>query len=55
MRVHLPDALELAAGGAVHPEWVVSTVLDWEELPEQLPQRHSKPVFVRDLPGNVGG
>lgn len=34
----------------VHPEWVVSDVFDWEELPEQLAARHTKPVFVRDLP-----
>lgn len=50
VRAHMPEALELAAGGNVHPEWVVSDVLDWEALPEQLPRRLSKPVFVRDLP-----
>ncbi|MFE2037638.1 zinc-binding dehydrogenase [Streptomyces scopuliridis] len=50
VRVHIPDALELAASGTVAPERVVSRVLDWEDLPAALPERHLKPVFVRDLP-----
>ncbi|QUH03507.1 alcohol dehydrogenase catalytic domain-containing protein [Saccharopolyspora erythraea] len=50
VRAHIPDALELAASGHVDPGRVVSDVLDWERLPEALPQRHLKPVFVRDLP-----
>jgi hypothetical protein len=41
--------LDLAAGGLVDPARVVSTVLDWEQLPEALLERHLKPVFVRDL------
>ncbi|MFE2493314.1 zinc-binding dehydrogenase [Streptomyces scopuliridis] len=49
VRVHIPDALELAASGTVAPERVVSRVLDWEDLPAALPERHLKPVFVRDL------
>jgi threonine dehydrogenase-like Zn-dependent dehydrogenase len=48
VRAHLPDALDLAAAGTVAPERVVSDVFDWEQLPEALPERHLKPVFVRD-------
>jgi alcohol dehydrogenase len=48
VRVHLPEALELAGSGAVDPGRVVSGVFDWEQLPEVLPERHRKPVFVRD-------
>ncbi|MEV5614080.1 alcohol dehydrogenase catalytic domain-containing protein [Streptomyces sp. NPDC052225] len=48
VRAHLPEALALAAGGKVAPERVVSHVLDWEQLPEALPEKHLKPVFVRD-------
>jgi hypothetical protein len=36
IRVHLPDALELAASGRVDPGRVVSSVLDWEGLPTAL-------------------
>ncbi|MFI7708075.1 zinc-binding dehydrogenase [Nonomuraea sp. NPDC049480] len=50
VRAHLPEALDLARSGGVDPGRVVSTVLDWEELPAALPERHLKPVFVRDLP-----
>ncbi|MBB6347721.1 alcohol dehydrogenase [Nonomuraea muscovyensis] len=50
VRTHIPDALGLAASGLVAPARVVSTVLDWEQLPQALPERHLKPVFVRDLP-----
>jgi len=49
VRNHIPDALELAASGKVAPERVVSHVLDWEQLPDGLPEKHLKPVFVRDL------
>ncbi|MGP4111410.1 zinc-dependent alcohol dehydrogenase [Streptomyces sp. 4N509B] len=48
VRAHIPDALELAASGTVAPERVVSHVLDWEDLPEALLEKHLKPVFVRD-------
>ncbi|WP_432197112.1 zinc-dependent alcohol dehydrogenase [Streptomyces sp. bgisy027] len=48
VRAHIPDALALAASGSVAPERVVSRVLDWEQLPEALPEKHLKPVFVRD-------
>ncbi|KAF4407975.1 alcohol dehydrogenase catalytic domain-containing protein [Streptomyces lycii] len=48
VRAHLPDALDLAASGTVTPERVVSHVLDWEQLPDALPETHLKPVFVRD-------
>lgn len=49
VRAHIPDALALAASGTVDPARVVSHVLDWEDLPTALPERHLKPVFVRDL------
>ncbi|MFD7504367.1 zinc-binding dehydrogenase [Streptomyces sp. NPDC059850] len=49
VRSHLPDALELAGSGKVAPERVVSHVLDWEQLPEALPEKRLKPVFVRDI------
>ncbi|MBT2402897.1 MULTISPECIES: zinc-binding dehydrogenase [unclassified Streptomyces] len=49
VRAHIPDALDLASSGKVSPERVVSHVLDWEQLPDALPQKHLKPVFVRDL------
>jgi hypothetical protein len=32
----------------VNPRSVVSHVLDWETLPDELPKLHTKPVFVRD-------
>ncbi|MEU5263723.1 alcohol dehydrogenase catalytic domain-containing protein [Amycolatopsis sp. NPDC021455] len=51
VRTHLPDALDLARTGRVDPRRVVSDVFGWEALPEALPERHLKPVFVRDLPG----
>jgi threonine dehydrogenase-like Zn-dependent dehydrogenase len=47
VRAHLPDALALAASGRVDPARVVSHVLDWEQLPDMLPEQHLKPVFVR--------
>ncbi|MFJ3305898.1 zinc-binding dehydrogenase [Streptomyces sp. NPDC086549] len=46
VRGHIPDALELAGSGKVAPERVVSHVLDWEDLPDALPEKHLKPVFV---------
>lgn len=48
VRAHLPDALRLAASGKVAPEKAVSHVLDWEDLPTALPEKHLKPVFVRN-------
>ncbi len=48
VRAHIPRALELARGGTVDPRQVVSDVLDWEMLPQALPELHAKPVFVRD-------
>ncbi|MFF3411927.1 zinc-binding dehydrogenase [Streptomyces sp. NPDC002742] len=48
VRAHIPDALALAGSGKVAPERVVSDVLDWEDLPAALPEKHLKPVFVRD-------
>lgn len=47
VRAHIPDALALAVSGNVAPEKVVSHVIDWEDLPAALPQKHLKPVFVR--------
>ena len=49
VRAHIPDALALALSGTVAPERVVSHVLDWDQLPDALPEKHLKPVFVRDL------
>jgi alcohol dehydrogenase len=46
-RAHIPQALALAATGAVNPRAVVSDVLEWETLPSTLPELRSKPVFVR--------
>ncbi|MFD3926793.1 zinc-binding dehydrogenase [Streptomyces sp. NPDC058614] len=48
VRAHIPDALELARSGQVDPARVVSHVLDWEQLPDALPENHLKPVFVRN-------
>ena len=48
VRGHIPDALALAASGSVDPARVVSHVLDWEQLPDALPEKHLKPVFVRN-------
>ncbi|HZU55127.1 MAG TPA: alcohol dehydrogenase catalytic domain-containing protein [Actinocrinis sp.] len=50
VRAHIPDALALAESAEVNPERVVSDVLDWEQLPDALPENRLKPVFVRDLP-----
>ncbi|MGX1540951.1 zinc-dependent alcohol dehydrogenase [Streptomyces adustus] len=49
VRAHIPDALGLAASGKVSPDRVVSHVLDWEQLPDALPEKLLKPVFVRDI------
>lgn len=51
VRPNIPAALDLAASGAVDPGAVVSAVFDWEELPQQIVRRHSKPVFVHDSSG----
>ncbi|MEZ4381363.1 MAG: hypothetical protein R3A79_08430 [Nannocystaceae bacterium] len=48
VREHIPDALALASSGQVEPRKVVSDVFTWDELPDALPERHLKPVFVRD-------
>lgn len=55
VRAHIPDALALAQTGRVEPRRVVSEVIAWEQLPEALPERHLKPVFVRDLPAATPG
>jgi threonine dehydrogenase-like Zn-dependent dehydrogenase len=47
VRASLPHALDLAQSGRVNPRKVVSHVLDWETLPEALPELLTKPVFVR--------
>ena len=48
VRANIPPALHLAQSGRVDPMQVVSHVLDWEMLPDALPEMHTKPVFVRD-------
>lgn len=47
VRANIPPALEVAQNTAVDPLSVVSHVLDWETLPDALPEMHTKPVFVR--------
>ncbi|MFJ9740341.1 zinc-binding dehydrogenase [Streptomyces sp. NPDC101166] len=47
VRAHIPEALALAAAGEVDPGKVVSHVIDWDDLPNALPEKHLKPVFVR--------
>ncbi len=46
VRAHIPAALDLALSGRVNPRSVVSHVLDWETLPDELPRLHTKQVFV---------
>jgi threonine dehydrogenase-like Zn-dependent dehydrogenase len=48
VRANIPPALEVAQHPDVDPRRVVSHVLDWETLPDALPEMHTKPVFVRD-------
>lgn len=48
VRAHIEHALDLAQTGRVNPRRVVSEVLDWETLPERLPNAGTKPVFVRE-------
>jgi threonine dehydrogenase-like Zn-dependent dehydrogenase len=48
VRANIPPTLDLAQSGKVDPGRVVSHVLDWESLPDELPRLHTKPVFVRD-------
>lgn len=48
VRANISPALDLAQSGKVDPRKVVSHVLDWETLPDELPKPHTKPVFVRD-------
>lgn len=50
VHAHLPAALDLAQSGRGEPRRVVSDVIDWEDLPEALPERHLKPVFTREVP-----
>jgi alcohol dehydrogenase len=54
-RAHIPRALDLAQSGRVTPGRVVSHVLDWEALPDALPELHTKPVFVREPVRVPGG
>jgi len=49
VHAHLPAALDLARSGRVEPHRVVSEVIDWEDLPDALPERHLKPVFTREV------
>jgi hypothetical protein len=48
VRANIPPALEVAQHTEVDPMRVVSHVLDWETLPDALPEMHTEPVFVRD-------
>jgi alcohol dehydrogenase len=47
VRANIPSALAVAQRPEVDPLSVVSHVLDWETLPDALPQMHTKPVFIR--------
>ncbi|HET8565747.1 MAG TPA: alcohol dehydrogenase catalytic domain-containing protein [Solirubrobacterales bacterium] len=47
-RAHIHSALDLVQSGRVDPRRVVTDVLDWETLPEALPELRTKPVFVRE-------
>lgn len=49
VRANIPAALELARTGDVNPRSVVTDVIDWEDLPEAIPELRTKPVFVRSL------
>lgn len=49
VRPTIPAALDLVALGVVDPRPVISDVFDWEELPERIVGRHSKPVFTREV------
>jgi hypothetical protein len=50
------DAAFAAASPQVAPERVVSYVLDREQLPDALPEKDLKPVFVRGItPGRAPG
>lgn len=48
VRANIEPALDLAQTGKVDPRKVVSHVLPWDSLPDELPKLHTKPVFVRD-------
>lgn len=54
VRANIPPALAVAQRPEVDPLNVVSHVLDWETLPDALPELHTKPVFVRS-PVSVPG
>lgn len=49
VRGHIPDARDLGPSGKAAPERVVSHLLDWEQLPEALPEKHLNPVLVRAI------
>jgi threonine dehydrogenase-like Zn-dependent dehydrogenase len=48
VRANIEPALDLAQTGKIDPRRVVSHVLPWDSLPDELPKLHTKPVFVRD-------
>jgi threonine dehydrogenase-like Zn-dependent dehydrogenase len=48
VRANIEPALDLAQTGKVDPRKVVSHVLPWDSMPDELPKLHTKPVFVRD-------
>jgi alcohol dehydrogenase len=45
VRANIEPGLELVQTGKVEPRKVVSDVLPWDSLPDELPQLRSKPVF----------
>jgi threonine dehydrogenase-like Zn-dependent dehydrogenase len=48
VRANIEPALDLAQTGKVDPRKVVSHVLPWDGMADELPKLHTKPVFVRD-------
>lgn len=49
VRAHIPEALAMVETTGVSPRRVVSDILDWEQLPDALLEKHLKPVFIRDI------
>lgn len=47
-RPAMPEVLGVLAGGRANPEFVVTEVRPWDEMPEALIDASMKPVFVRD-------
>lgn len=44
---HIPRLLELIGAGRVHPERIVTDVIDWDDAPQALLEHPLKPMFTR--------